>query len=117
MHAMNVAKEHFLELGYEVEDTSANKPYDLVATKGEETLYVEVKGTTTPGAQVFLTKNEVKHAREHPKQMVLFIVYDIAVAEVDGNPVASGGSERFLWPWLVDDGVLTALQFAYEVPN
>ena len=64
-----------------------------------------------------ITKNEVAHARAHADQMVLFILHGIEVAEGDGEPVAKGGFERILWPWDLDSGELTALQFMYEVPT
>ena len=115
--AMDTARLYFEDLKYQVEDTSANRPYDFVAIKGDEKLYVEVKGTSTAGEQVILTKNEVAHARNHSGQMVLFIVHGIEVEEIDGEPVAKGGDEKILWPWDVDSGELTALQFVYEVPT
>jgi len=116
MHAMAAATVYFEDKGYSVKDTSAHKPYDLVASKDEEFLYVEVKGTTTVGEQVILTKNEVRHAQEHRDQMVLFILHDIVVKDGEDGPVASGGMRRVLWTWDVDEGDLTALSFTYKLP-
>ena len=56
---MGVATTFFEDEGYCVKDTSADEPYDLVVTKADELLFVEVKGTSTAGEQVFLTKNWV----------------------------------------------------------
>jgi hypothetical protein len=115
LRAMCVATAYFEARGYTVTDTSANKPYDLVATKGDTRLFVEVKGTTTGGEQVILTKNEVAHAQGHPGECVLFVVHDIEVAG-DSEPVASGGVEKMIEPWVPADEDLVALSFQYRVP-
>lgn len=114
--AMEAAEAHFAGIGYVIEDTHATKPYDLVGRKSSETLYIEVKGTSTAGEQVFLTRNEVEHARQHPDRSALFILHGVEVADHEDGPVASGGSRRLLWPWHVDEGELVPLQFQYKVP-
>ena len=50
--------------GFKVRDVGATQPYDLDVKRGSEHLSVEVKGTTSPGAQVILTHGEVNHHRE-----------------------------------------------------
>jgi len=117
LHAMAVAINHFVDLDYDVHDTSAIKPYDLVASKGEECLFIEVKGTTSPGEQVFLTANEVEWAQEHKEQMVLFVVSGILVEEGAEGLKASGGASLVLMPWDVDAGELKALTYRYGVPQ
>lgn len=62
LHAMRIAIEHY-EGAWEVKDTSAGHPYDLVTRRGDRTRYIEVKGTTGTGDQVHLTANEVDHVR------------------------------------------------------
>lgn len=54
-----------------VHDRHVGNSFDLLATRGDERLYVEVKGTSTSGEQVILTKNEVAHARANKAVMVL----------------------------------------------
>jgi hypothetical protein len=44
---MGLAEEWLLDHGYVVRDCSANRPYDFEATLGNQTLKVEVKGTTS----------------------------------------------------------------------
>ncbi|WP_353963234.1 DUF3883 domain-containing protein [Streptomyces sp. NBC_01549] len=39
-----------------LKDVGANKPYDLHLTRGDEKLHVEVKGTTSDGRQIILTR-------------------------------------------------------------
>ena len=115
MCAMEAATEFFEDEGYKVKDTSVNRPYDLVCTKEGELLYVEVKGTTTGGEKVFLTKNEVAHARGHQEQMVLFILHDIDVADKEAGPAASGGILRVLWNWSPSEQSLLPLSYQCTV--
>jgi hypothetical protein len=117
LHAMSVATDYFENRGFEIEDTSANKPYDLVAKKGADKLYVEVKGTTAGGEQVFLTKNEVAHAQAHPNECVLFIVHGIEVAGSQNSPTAKGGTSIVVRPWVPANEDLLALSFQYTVPS
>src|SRR5882672_3760217 len=77
-HAVDMARKHFVSAGYRVK--VLGKPYDLICSAKEETLYVEVKGTTTDGLTVFLTPNEIAFAREHKAQMALFLVSGIEVS-------------------------------------
>jgi hypothetical protein len=115
-HAMKAAADHFASAGFRIEDTHANRPYDLVGRRDGRTLYIEVKGTTTAGEKVFLTRNEVEHARRHAADMALYVLHDIEV-EGDWDSVAvSGGVPRILQPWDVEAGSLGALQFEYMLP-
>lgn len=118
LHAMKAATAYFAGLGYDVQDTSATRPYDLVGRLGGERIFIEVKGTSARGERVFLTKNEVAHAQAHPDECVLFILYDIAVDEpTPGRPKARGGVEKVIWPWAPADDDLLALSFQYTVPS
>ena len=58
------ASEHYSDLGWSVGDVSLSESYDLRCTRQGEELHVEVKGTTSQGERVLLTRNEVAHARE-----------------------------------------------------
>jgi len=115
MCAMKAATEFFEDEDYKVKDTSANRPYDLVCTREGELLYVEVKGTTTGGEKVILTKNEVEHAQAHQDQTVLFILHDIKVLDGERGPVASGGIELVMWEWSPSEAQLTALSFQCKI--
>ena len=75
-----------------------------------------MKGVSTDGSEVHLTRNEVDRAREYPRP-VLFVVSGIEVSYADGgSPAASGGQARILDPWRVGDGELTALDYSYRLP-
>ena len=113
--AMNMATE-FYSKAWDVEDVHGTKSYDLICRRGDEVKHVEVKGTTTDGAEVILTPNEVRHAREHPCT-ALFVVSNITVGRAeDGTVIATGGKHHLYDPWRLDDGTLTPLGFRYQVP-
>lgn len=116
--AMDEAARHYREAGWEVEDVSSRRGlgYDIRCTRNGEELHVEVKGVSTDGSEVNLTRNEVEHAHEHPRP-VLFVVSGIEVSYADGGgPVAGGGTARILDPWRVGDGELAALSYSYRLP-
>lgn len=114
-HAMQEAKKFFTKKGYQVEVWG--KPYDLHCTKGDETLFVEVKGSTGPATEVILTKNEVKHAREHAGQTALFIVDSIEIHGEGEAARASGGTRRVFNPWIPAEEDLTPISYWYRVPD
>lgn len=54
----------------------SGKPYDIEATRGGETLYVEVKTTQDSTKKLFeISPNELEMAMKFPRQFVLFIVF------------------------------------------
>ena len=113
--AMNMATE-FYSKAWDVEDVHGTESYDLICRRGDEVKHVEVKGTTTDGAEVILTPNEVRHAREYPCT-ALFVVSNITVGRAeDGTVTATGGKHHCYDPWRVGDGILTPLGFRYQVP-
>lgn len=116
LHAQCMVEEHFIGLNYEVEDVSRTHSYDLRCTRDGEELHIEVKGTTGQGESVFLTRNEVKHARQNSDRMVLALVSDIELVGNSQRPAARGGKLRLIWPWDVDSGTLSPTQFEYAPP-
>lgn len=113
-HAMATAKAYLESLGFVVEDTSAARPYDLLARRSDEEIFVEVKGTTTAGDEIILTFNEVEHARRHKTECMLFILADVEVADGPDGPIATGGTRHVQWPWDVDAGQLAPISFKYR---
>lgn len=111
--AVKVTTEHFKALGYSVDDVGAYASYDLACRRDEEHLYVEVKGTTSPGEAVILTKNEVElHRAVHPAN-ALAIVRRIALNRSVKPPEAYGGELVVTMPWKIDDEALTPLSYQY----
>lgn len=113
-HAMRLAEEYFRHAGYEV--TTKGKPYDLRCRKGMRLKYVEVKGTTTKGESIRLTKNEVGFARGNRKRMALYVRHSVRV-KGRKNPTAFGGKARRLDPWDIYEGKLQATEFEYVLPG
>jgi hypothetical protein len=113
--AMNAAIM-FYGKTWKVEDVHGAESYDLICRRGNEVRHVEVKGTTTDGAEVILTPNEVRHAREYP-YAALFVLSNITVERAeDGTVTATGGTCTSYDPWHLDDGTLKPLGFRYQVP-
>ena len=117
LRAMEEARRHYLEKGWNVEDVSAAESYDLRCTRGGDELHVEVKGATGAGAEVTLTANEVEHARR--RRTALFVLAHIAVTRADGGePDASGGQPCVLDPWDIGkEGELHPSEYRYHLPG
>jgi hypothetical protein len=61
------------KLNWQVRDVSSTKPYDFECSKGADKLIVEVKGTTSTGEQIVITRNELAtHRARYPKTLLLF---------------------------------------------
>src|ERR1039458_6554174 len=82
-YAMDLAFRHYATLWQDVLDVSATEPFDLLCREGDRELRVEVKGTTSLGLSVLLTRNEGRHAQENNGRAALFVVSDI-VANLSG---------------------------------
>lgn len=112
---MAVAAAYFKNEGYAVKDVSRNESFDLLGTRGDEALTIEVKGTTSTASAILLTKNEVElHKRVHPHN-ALAVVHSITLDKSGTTPRASDGKLAVTQPWLIDDSLLTALSFAYAL--
>lgn len=114
-YAMRCATNYFVERGYLV--TPVGKPYDLECRKGQELLFVEVKGTQSAGSQVILTRNEVEFACNPANEMALFIMSGVAVAGTDLAPIVTGGDMRVICPWRIEKHHLSAISYDYAVPQ
>jgi hypothetical protein len=102
------------ERGYQTKDVGATESYDIHATKGDEVLKVEVKGTTTDGSLVMLTANEVDlHQREHPNT-ALAVVRRIVLDRSGDSPVASGGVLEWVEAWPPTQERLTAKVYSFQ---
>ncbi|MGY1669428.1 DUF3883 domain-containing protein [Geodermatophilus sp. SYSU D00710] len=114
--AMRRATQHYESQGWEVEDVSANRSYDLHCRRDGEVRHVEVKGTTTAGDHVLLTPNEVALAVANPSNAALYVVSDIRLVSEPGQPVsASGGVPMLLDPWSLDVDRLSPTGYSYSL--
>lgn len=90
--AMVVAREWLIASGFRVKDTSKTKPYDYEATDGARVLKVEVKGTTSPVADVIvMTANEVALHLAEVGATALVVVSGIRLTGSKSDAKADGG--------------------------
>lgn len=116
LHAMSMAKELLITQGWNVKDTSASKPYDFHCHKDDHELYVEVKGTTSVGDTIVVTRGEVEHHRHVFPNNALIVVSGISLEGADRNE-AAGGSLQMTTPWVIDDQHLTVISYTYQATS
>ncbi|MFD9550573.1 protein NO VEIN domain-containing protein [Nocardia salmonicida] len=90
------------------------KPYDVRFTRDGAEKRVEVKGTTGAGSSVFLTTNEVDHARANDsgQPIDLVVVSGIQLTPSDdGGYIASGGRLAHYRDYIPADEELRPTQF------
>jgi hypothetical protein len=118
LHAMQAAIEHYTGQGWSVEDVSTFSSYDLHCEQDDRVLCVEVKGTTSTGERVLLTRNEVAQARAGYPNTALFVLAEVTVIkEADDRPSARGGRAVVLGPWAPGDEDLQPIAYEYTVPR
>jgi len=110
-HAQAMVMGSFEDAGWHVEDTRNGNPYDAVARRGEEIVYLEAKGTTGDGVSVFVTAGEVRWATEHPGACRMGVVSGIELDD-DGRVVSGSGTLAML-PWDPAAGAPEALQYRW----
>lgn len=115
-YAMQEAIAYYEEQGWTVKNVSDRYPYDLLCESHGEILHVEVKGTTSDGSQVILTRNEVEHARNYYPGVALFVLAQIQI-EQGSTKDPRGGVKHILDPWNVDEGTRSPLAFMYTLPD
>lgn len=86
---------HYSALGWDVEDTRIGNPYDAIARRGRDVVYLEAKGTTTPGSSVIVTREEVRHAQAHHGKCVVGIWSGMTFLD-DGEVDPDSGEFRIL---------------------
>ena len=115
-YAMNVAKAHYSELGFQVSDVSATHSYDLICYSEEHgKRLIEVKGLQGIPATVQLTANEVVSARNDQTQTDLFVVHNIEFLNDDEVNKNSGRVIK-LEDWKPEDIDLSPTQYTYRLP-
>lgn len=115
-HALDLAESH-----YGSRATGAieriGKPYDLRVPVADGEIHVEVKGSTRNLGAVFLTKNEVAHARA-TVGTELFVVDRIKLTtDHAGKPSLAGGRRRRWTAWVPATDALTPEVFSYALPE
>ena len=114
--AMAAAKRHYEAEKWSVVDVSTAKVgYDLLCERGNERLFVEVKGTTQRPRSVLVSRNEVSFALANPGSAALFVLSNVQISQHDGEPVATGGTPMWLEPWIVELDRLSATGYNYAL--
>lgn len=113
-HAVEEATRYLAELGWEVRDVGATRSYDLHCKRSDEVLHVEVKGTTSEGATVILTRNEVALHREVYPANALIVVSQIELDRQIQPPLAKGGLLEISSPWRIDEEALVPIAYTYR---
>lgn len=112
--AVKVTRECFDAMGFKTKDVGKTESYDVHATKGGQTIKVEVKGTTSDGAAILLTANEVElHRSEHPNN-ALAVVRHIVLGRSADQPTADGGELKLRMPWQVEPERLEPIAYRYR---
>ncbi|MEV5893178.1 MrcB family domain-containing protein [Nonomuraea fuscirosea] len=114
LRGVQVATDFFRSQGWSVKDVGDKESYDLLLARGPERLHVEVKGTTSAGAQVVLTRAEVEKQRRFAPNNALVVVHSIKLDREPGPPVASGGILHYVSPWEISDDDLTVVSYFYR---
>lgn len=113
LRAMSLARLHLERDGFTVVDRSSNSPFDLECRKGNQTIKVEVKGTTSVAADaVLMTRNEVDLHRQEKGATGLVIVSGIQLSTgADAVWIASGGQVEALIGWDIDEWAAEPIAF------
>ena len=101
---MDWALRYFAGQGYEVQDVGDANPYDVLATKEDIELHVEVKGSSGTSTTVELTAGEVNEATTHRAAASVLVVVDQIEwkRSAAGEISTSGGRPRLWLDWKPD---------------
>ncbi|MFB6935249.1 MrcB family domain-containing protein [Streptomyces chartreusis] len=113
-HSVRIATKHFEAQGWKVKDVGDKESFDLLLTRGERRLHAEVKGTTSAGREVILTRAEVEKQRRYYPDNALVVVHSIELDRTQEEPAPSGGVLHCTSPWLVEDDDLTVISYVYR---
>jgi hypothetical protein len=95
-YAQDLLTAHFVVDGWTVQDTRVARPYDAIATRDDEILYLEAKGTRSDGISVLVTEGEVRWAAAHKGQCRIGIVSNVKVRQ---GRVVRGSGELVVREW------------------
>lgn len=118
LRAVELAIDHLKNLGWEkISDVGATKSFDLECKTGDKKLIVEVKGTTSMGDQIVLTRNEVAIHKDLYPGNALIQVTGIKLEKLPEGPIASGGELSMRHPWIVEDDRLVPVSYMYRLSD
>lgn len=112
--AMQAARAWLESDGWTVVDRSASSPFDFECRNEFKKLFVEVKGTTSRGSQIVLTRNEVHFHQDKYPQNALIVVSKIEVNE-SGEASTVNSRVRVIHPWAIEQANLQVISFTYDL--
>jgi len=113
--AQNLLMEYYRDEGWTVTDTRYGNPFDAVAQKGADLLYLEAKGTRSDGRKVSVTRSEVDYARANSGRCMMGIWAGI---EFDSNDEVDPLSGWFnIIPFDPNDDDLIPLSYEWSPPD
>jgi hypothetical protein len=112
LRAMALALEFLRAEGYICQDTSASESFDIIATRGDVSLKVEVKGTTSDFCDsILMTRNEVELHRREKGKTGLIIVSKVRLKREEQTSQAFGGLVEALLSWDIDQWAADPIAF------
>jgi len=117
LRAMLLATQLLESEGFTCKDTSATQSFDILARRNEQTLKIEVKGTTSDLCEsVLMTRNEVELHRREKGRTGLLIVSRIQLDRSGPVPSAHGGVVEAMLNWDIDQWMLESIAFQVRRP-
>jgi hypothetical protein len=115
-YAESEVRSYLEGLGYKVE--KFGKPFDFLATRGDEKVKVEVKGKQELAVSVEVTTNEVEVARnsDGAHRTLLAVVDRIEIKQIQGHWRGSGGQLRTWWDMPFDEASLFPTRYQFTLP-
>ena len=107
--------DHYRHHGFTVTDTRYGNPFDAIAQRGDQLVYLEAKGTQTDGSTVRVTRDEVAHARANDGHCKMGIWAGIRFGS-DGEVDPASGSFRVI-PFQPDDADLYPVAYDWCIPD
>ena len=101
LRAMDVARVRLKEIGFQdIVDVSRTHSCDFKGKRDQEDWFIEVKGTTSCEANVFLlTAQELTLHHSNSGRTVLILVSGIVLRRDSDAPKASSGVAEVFLPW------------------
>ena len=117
LQAMLIATQYLEKQGFSCKDTSATESFDILAKRGEVSIKVEVKGTTSDLCDsVLMTKNEVELHQKEKGKTGLVIISKISLKRDKDGAEASGGDVEAMIGWDIDQWRTDPVAFQVSRP-
>ncbi len=113
-HAVRMAQQYLEDDGWSWRYVGDRQTWDAEAKKDDTTIYVEVKGTTSPGAQVILTDTQVREYTARYPRTMLVVVRNVRLDRQATPPIATGGDLACVHPWRISEADLEAISWKYS---